>query len=481
MLLLTALIIIFIVFSAVISRKLNIPLIIISLLIGIIFGSDVTGIIYFDNALLAKEVANIALIFILFAGGYGTKSSHLKSVIKPTMLLATVGVLITANISGFIFYYISGWTFLNSLLLGAIISSTDAAAIFSILRSRSINQNVTMITEIESAANDPMAIVFTTFVIQLIVGSNFSTSYSVLLFTWQLFGGVGFGILTGFIGTFLFNKLRDIDVGYFYLFLIGIILLSFGLADFCKASGMLSAFFAGTVMGNRKLPYNNGISSFTEILSFIGNVCLFVLLGLLVFPKDFSNIWHLGVILFLIITFIARPVAMFLCTFFTKLSLKDKTFLCWSGIRGAVPIVLATYPAAAGIDNDHQIFNIIFFAVTLSVIFQGTTIGKLADLLNLSVKSRAKSTKSMELVTVHETNYELIEIFIDNDIYEGECKVSDLSLPVGTTITMINRNNTVLAPSGETVIYPGDILSVLIEKKKIKKGIDEILRMFLKK
>lgn len=481
MLLLTALIIIFIVFSAVISRKLNIPLIIISLLIGIIFGSDVTGIIYFDNALFAKEVANIALIFILFAGGFGTKSSNLKSVIKPTMLLATIGVLITANISGLVFYLFSGWSFIHSLLLGAIISSTDAAAVFSILRSRSINKNVTMITEIESAANDPMAIVFTTFVIQFIVGSHFNTVSSILLFSWQLVGGVGFGILTGFIGTFLFNKLRDIDVGYFYLFLIGIILLSFGLADICEASGMLSAFFAGTVMGNKKLPYKSGISSFTEILSFIANVGLFVLLGLLVFPRNFSQIWFLGVMLFLIITFIARPIAVLLCTFFTKLSLKDKTFLSWSGIRGAVPIVLATYPAAAGIDNEHQIFNIVFFAVTLSVVFQGTTIGKLAELLDLSVKSRTKPTQTMELVTRHETNYELIEIFIDDEIYEGECKISNLSLPVGTTITMINRNNSVLAPSGGTFIYPGDILSVLIEKKKIKKATNEILRMFLKK
>ncbi|HOJ64283.1 MAG TPA: potassium/proton antiporter [Spirochaetota bacterium] len=481
MLLLVAMIIIFIVFSAVISKKLNIPLIIISLTIGIIFGSDVTGIIYFDNAQLAKELANIALIFVLFAGGFGTKYSNLKPVIKPTMILATIGVLLTASIAAVIFCFLSGWTFIKSLLLCAIISSTDAAAVFSILRSRSINKNVTSIIEIESAANDPMAIISTTFIIQFILGSQLNTFLSLALFIWQLIGGIGFGIIIGFIGTFIFNKIKDIDVGYFYLFLIGLILLSFGLTDLCKASGMLAAFFTGLIMGNKKLPYKNGIASFTEILSFIANVGLFVLLGLLVFPKNFSKIWVLGIILFLIITLIARPITILICTFLTKLSFKEKIFLSWSGIRGAVPIVLATYPAAAGIDNEHQIFNIVFFAVTLSIILQGTTIGKLADLFKLSVKSRNRAKQTMELVTIHDTNYELIEIIIDDEIYQGECKISDLSLPIGTTITMINRNNSVIAPSGQTLIIPGDILSVLVDKNKINECTNEILRMFLKK
>ncbi|MCX7883033.1 MAG: cation:proton antiporter [Brevinematales bacterium] len=255
-------------------------------------------------------------MFVLFAGGFGTKYSHVKPVIKPTMILATLGVLLTANIAAIVFCFLSGWTFIKSLLLCAIISSTDAAAVFSILRSRSINGNVTSISEIESAANDPMAIISTTFIIQCILGSQLNAFASLSLFIWQLIGGVGFGIIIGFIGAIIFNKIKDIDVGYFYLFLIGLILLSFGLADLCRASGMLAVFFTGLIMGNKKLPYKNGIASFTEILSFIANVGLFVLLGLLVFPKNFSKIWNLGVILFLIITFIARPITVLVCTLF---------------------------------------------------------------------------------------------------------------------------------------------------------------------
>ncbi|HPO50386.1 MAG TPA: cation:proton antiporter, partial [Spirochaetota bacterium] len=276
MILIIAMILLFIVFTATISRKLNIPLIIIALIVGIIFGSDITGLIYFDNAQLSQKIANIALIFILFSGGFGAKTTDLLPVIKPTMLLATLGVLLTAGISSIIFSLLSGWTFIKSFLLCAIISSTDAAAVFSILRTKSINKNVSSMAEIESAANDPMAIIMTTFIIQIILGASLKTELIIGLFIWQLTGGILIGIIMGFVGVFIFGKIKDNDVGYFYIFLIGIILLSYGLADICKASGMLSVFFAGYIMGNRKLPYKSGISSFTEILSFISNVGLFV-------------------------------------------------------------------------------------------------------------------------------------------------------------------------------------------------------------
>lgn len=454
------------------------PLIIIALAIGIIFGSDVTGFIYFDNSVLAKELANIALMFILFAGGFDTKKENFKLVVKPSMLLATLGVLLTANITAIIYSYLTGWSFLKSALLCAIISSTDAAAVFSILKTRSINKNIASITEIESAANDPMAIVSTTFILQFTLSSNINTYTSLFVFIWQLLGGVLLGFAIGYLGVYLFNKIKEIDIGYYYLLLISLVLLSYGITDFAKASGMLAVFFTGFVIGNKKIPYKNGVSLFSNTLSFISNVGLFVLLGLLVFPKQFSKIWILGIALFLIITFIGRPLAVFICMSFVKLNFKEKIFLSWSGIRGAVPIVLATYPAAAGIDPNHEIFNIVFFAVTLSIIFQGTTIGKLSDILKLSSKGKTKPKQTMELVTVHETNYELIEVFIDNDIYIGECKISDLILPTGTTITMITRNNSIIAPTGKTIIKPGDVLSVLVDCNNIEEVTNAVIEKF---
>ncbi len=478
MLLTISIILLFMVMVARLSSSLNVPLIIIALAIGIIFGSDVTGIIYFDDALLTRNIANFALIFILFAGGFGTKSHNFRPVVVPTMLLATAGVLITAGITAMVFTIITGWPLLKSMLLSAIISSTDAAAVFSILRTRSINKNISSITEIESAANDPMAIISATFILQLTLGNGLETTASVVHFAWQLTGGIIIGVISGKLGVFFFDRIRNIDIGYYYVLLIGIILFSFSFADICGASGMLSAFFAGYVLGNKKIPFKNGVSSFTETLSFFANVGLFILLGLLVFPTHFSEIWLAGIAIFLILTLAGRPVAILICTMFTGLSLREKIFLSWSGLRGAVPIVLATYPAAAGLDNGHEIFNIVFFAVTLSIIIQGTTIGKLADILKLSTKLRTRPKQTMELVTIHDTDYELVEIHIDSDIYEGESKISEMGLPAGVTITMVNRNNVIIAPRGSTAIYPGDILSVLVVREKIERITMQILACF---
>ena len=479
--LIIGIILVFIVFIAAFFKRWNIPLIVIALGIGIFFGSDVTGLIYFDNATLTKKITDIALMFVLFAGGFETKKEDLKIVMKPALILATVGVLVTALVGALIFTFIFKWDFITSLLLCSIISSTDASAAFSILRSRSIDTMATSITKVESATNDPMAIILTTFVLQLKLGAQFNTSSSILIFLWSLVGGIGFGCLIGYLGKFLFNKLKDLDAGYYHLFLLGLIFLSFGLAQLCKASGMMAVFFSGFILGNTKLPYNTRIASFTDTLSFIANVGIYVLLGLLVFPSKFPDIWLYGVILFLIITFIARPVTVFLATYFSKLSIKENIFLSWSGIRGTVPIILATYPIVAGIDPQHQIFNIVFIAVILSILFQGTTIGKLADILKLNNKKKIDVKHLMELVTLHNIDYELIEIFIDDEIYEGGCKISDLNLPLNTTITMINRNNEIIAPSGQTTILPGDVLFVLVEKNNIEKTTNQVFSKFFEK
>lgn len=478
MFLLSGVLCLFVVLFAALSRHLNVPLIIIALLIGILFGSDVTGLIYFDNALLAQQVANVALVFVLFAGGYGTKRSDLQPILKPTMLLATLGVLVTAGATALLFGWISGWAFQSALLLAAIISSTDAAAVFSILRNRKIDSPVAAMTEIESAANDPMAIVSTTFVIQLVTSGSMNTNQTLLQFFWQLGGGILFGFAIGHAGVFLFRKIRELEVGYFYIFLLGVILVAFGLADLARASGMLSAFFAGYVFGNSPLPYKKGISSFSGTLSFLSNVVLFILLGLLVFPRQFAEVWHLGVILFLIVTFVARPISVWLFTLGTGLQWREKVFLGWSGIRGAVPIVLATYPAAAGLDPEHKIFNIVFFAVALSIVLQGTTIGWLADFFKLSAPIRGKARQAMELVSVHETNYELVEIAIDAEVYAGGCRIADLALGSGVTITMVSRGDQLIAPAGDTVLLPGDTISLLVENHRAEEQSLRILHKF---
>jgi cell volume regulation protein A len=457
----------------------NIPLILIALAIGIIFGSDVTGIIYFDNAELTKQITDIALMFILFAGGYETKTKDLKNILKPALLLSSIGVLLTGVICALLFSLIFKWDFLHSLLLSAIISSTDASAIFSILRGGNIDKQTTSLIKLESATNDPMAIIFTTFLIQLFQGFNFTFS-TILIFLWLFIGGIAIGILIGVLSKIIIKKIKDLDAGYYHLLIIGIIFFSFGIAELCNANGLMAVFFTGLILGNTKLPYNNRIASFTDTLSFITNVVIYVLLGLLAFPSKFPEIYLYGIGLFLILTLVARPVTVFLLTAFTKLSIQKKTFISWSGIRGTVPIVLATYPLIAGLDPNHQMFNIIFIAVILSIVVQGPSLNKIANVLKLASKKRKNVLNSMELVTVHDTDVDLIEIFIDDELYRGECRIADLNLPPNSAITMINRNNDVIVPSGQTVIKPGDILYLLIEKDNIDMAIDEILNNFEK-
>jgi cell volume regulation protein A len=478
MYLLAAFILISVVLMAHIVSRWNVPLIIIALGMGIFFGSDVTGLVYFDNAILTQKLANAALIFILFAGGFETHRDNIKSVFGASMSLATLGVIITGVITAVILWKPLHLDFTHALLISAIISSTDAAATFSILRSRAINRRLSSIVEIESAANDPMAIISTTFIVNLLIAGIQSPFNTLTNFVWQLLGGIGIGLLIGFIGCSLFFKIKDIDRGYFYILMVGVILLAFGFADALKASGMLSAFFAGYVMGNKKFPYKRDLSTFVEALSSVANVSVFILLGLLVFPREFTSIWLPGLILFLVLTFIGRPVAVLCCTAFGGFTWKDRVFMSWSGIRGAVPIILATYPLAAGIEGSHQIFNIIFFAVVLSVIFQGSTICKLADVLKLTAKTKPKRLQSMELVTTSESNLELVEILIDEELYTGRIAIALLDLPSDTTITMVNRKETILAPRGSTVILPGDVLFVLAQSNQIERVKKAILANF---
>jgi len=244
--------------------------------------------------------------------------------------------------------------------------------------------------------------------------------------------------------------------------LVGLILMSFGSAELVHASGMLAAFFAGFVLGNAKIPFRQGLETFLDALSTIANIGLFVLLGLLVFPKEFGTIWIPGVVLFLILTFVARPLAVWVSTLVGGFGWKDRVFLSWAGVRGAVPIVLATYPAAAGIEGGKDIFNLVFFAVVLSVLIQGTTIGKVADWLGLSLKARTKPRQAMELVTFNDSELELTELVVEGPPGR-RVRVSELGLPKGTTITMVNRKELIIAPRGSTEIEPGDVLYVLLK------------------
>jgi len=483
MILIAAVILLAIIFFASLASRWRVPLVVVSLFVGMLFGSDGLKVGNFDSYSLAQQIANSALVFVLFIGGFGTKMDKLKSVLGPAMTLATLGVAVTAAVTAFLLYWLLKVNWQTSMLIGCIIASTDAAAVFSILRSRSLDPKMSAAVEVESATNDPMAIILTTIAVGIASASSSSHEIGlslgiILNLVWQVVGGVGIGLMVGFAACWLSRFVTDLDKGYFYIYIIAIIMLSFGAADAAKASGILSAFFAGFVLGNTNIPYKSTSTTLLDALSTIGNVVIFVLLGLLVSPKEFSGVFKDGILLFLILALVARPVAVFLCTFWARYSFKEMLFLNWGGLRGAVPIVLATYPAAVGIRDSNFIFNIVFFAVLLSMLIQGFTITKLADRLKLAVKARSRPKQVMELVALHNSGMELVEIDVDDEIYTGEALVSSLRLPRGTTITMLNRDDKIQAPTGQTEIKAGDILYVLVKTEEKDNAMEEILRHF---
>lgn len=467
-----------IVLAAVWLERWSVPIILIALGMGIIFGSDVLNVWHFDDTLIANQVANVALVFILLHGGFMTKRADFRSVALPAGGMATWGVIITSAVLFSFLHWGLGWSFTHALLPAVIISSTDAAAIFSILKNQSLPQKLKSTIEIESAANDPMAIMLTTVAVaSLASGAEFGL-HSVGWLLWQFSIAPVVGYLTGRFAVFLYNRLVPEDRGYYYLLFLATGLLTYGLTDLVRGSGMLAVFTTGFVMGNRQFVHKQGVLNFSEAVSTIANIGMFVMLGLLVFPHQWSEIWWQGILLFLVLTFVARPIATFLGTAGMKLGWKHRLFMSWAGLRGAVPIVLATYPAAAGIKGGDDIFNLVFFAVMLSILVQGSTLGLLARMLKLSLPARPKPLVSLELITMAHSDYELVAVEIPCDVPEKGPRIRDLMLPEGAVITLITRGREIVLPKGNTRLQAWDEVSVLAHAPDVGLVRDALLTAF---
>ena len=450
-----------VVLAAVWLERWSVPVILIALGAGILFGSDVLNFWHFGDMGLANEVANLALIFVLLQGGLVTEIRTLRTVSLSAGGLATWGVVLTASILFGLLHWGLRWDLEAALLLSVIISSTDAAATFSILRRQPLSPKLAANIEVESAANDPMAILLTTVIVASVAsGADFGPS-SVALLLWQFTVAPVVGFLTGRGTVALYNRLVPEDRGYYYLLFLSTGLLTYGLADLVRGSGMLAVFTAGLVIGNRPFVHKQGVRNFSEALSTISNIGLFVMLGLLVFPRQWADVWLQGTFLFLALTFVARPAAVFLGTAFMKLGWRNRVFISWAGLRGAVPIVLATYPAAAGIEGSNEIFNLVFFAVLLSVLVQGSTLGALARWLKLAQPARPKPLVSLELNTLAHTDYDLVVVDLPEPKTRTGPRIRDLDLPEGAVIAMISRDRKIILPKGNTHLQGGDQITIL--------------------
>lgn len=439
----------------------SVPVILIALGAGILFGSDVLALWYFSDGVLANQVANIALVFILFQGGFSTRREDFKSVALVSGGLATWGVILTALATFLFLWGVLRWPVEKATLLAVIISSTDAAATFSILRRQSLPSRLSSALEIESAANDPMAILLTLAAIEALTGGSARWYVVVLMFIWKFTAGIGLGWLLGHAAVWTFNRLKPMDRGHYYVLSLGVVLLIYGIGELIQSSAMLAVFIAGFIMGNRPFIHKQGVANFTSSLATIADTSMFVLMGLLVFPRQWANLWFDGLVLFLVLTFVSRPVAVWLGTVGMRLGFKNRVFMAWAGLRGAVPIILATYPMAAGMAIGEEVFNLIFFAVILSVAIQGSTLGVVAKWLKLATVSRPKPPYSLELITMAKSDMDLIVVDMPGPQGAPGPRIADLKLPPGSVITLITRGNEVVVPKGSTRLQGWDQITVL--------------------
>jgi cell volume regulation protein A len=460
------LLLIAIVLAAVWLERWSVPVILIALGAGILFGSDFLGLWHFDNMVLINRVANFALVFILFHGGFSTKRAHFDAVALPAGGLATWGVILTALASFGVLHGILRWPLDKALVLAAIISSTDAAAIFSILRRHSLPPKLSSTIEIESAANDPMAILLTVAVIDGITSGRTAWQTTMLVFIWKFASAPFFGWACARLSLWLFNRLQPQDRGHYYVLSFGIILLTYGVAEMLKMSGMLAVFVAGYVMGNHPFVHKQGVANFSSAISTVANVGMFALMGLQVFPREWnSTVWLHGFLLFLAITLVARPLAVWLGTVGMRLSARCKWFISWAGLRGSVPIILATYPAAAGLGIGQEVFNLVFFAVLLSIAIQGSSLGWVARLLKLTAPARPMPLFNLDLITMAQSDFDLLEIDLPDPRGAVGPAIAELRLPAGSVIILITRGPDLVVPKGSTRLHGWDRVTVLAHAK----------------
>jgi cell volume regulation protein A len=443
------------------SGRFGVPALVLFLAIGMLAGSDGPGGIAFDSAYIAQGVGVVALLFILYAGGLDTNWARIRPVLAPGLVLANVGVIVSAAILGLFGVFVLGFSPVEGLLLGAIVSSTDAAAVFSILRMQNIQLRGRLepLIELESGTNDPVAVLLTAGLTTLLVSPDSAWWSPIPTFFVQMgIGAVG-GYLAGRAMVVAINRIRLSQEGLYSVLSVALVLFAFGVITLLQGNGFLAVYVAGLVVGNSRVVHKGTIVRFHDGISWLMQITMFLTLGLLVFPSQLPEVALAGLATALFLTFVARPLSVVLTLFWARLSVREMAVVSWAGLRGAVPIVLATFPLLAGVEKAPQIFNIIFFVVVVSVLLQGTTLGALARRLGLNPE-RPELVDDAHAAEPH-LHAELIAVTVPAGAACSHKPVFDLGLPPGVLVVQIHRGAEVLVPSGATVLQPGDHLMIL--------------------
>lgn len=460
------------------SYKFGVPTLLLFLAIGMFAGSDGIGGIQFDNPQIAQFIGIVSLNFILFSGGLDTNWTSVKPILKEGLVLSTFGVLLTALTLGTFVYYVTDFTIYESMLLGSIVSSTDAAAVFSILRSKNLalKTNLRPTLELESGSNDPMAYVLTIAFLTLVINQDQSLASIVPLFLQQMILGGIAGFAFGKLSKFIINKIKLDFEGLYPVLVIALMFITFSTTDFFGGNGFLAIYICAVYLGNQDLIHKKTILKMYDGLAWLMQIVLFLTLGLLVFPSQVFPYMGVGLLISLFLIIVARPVSVFLSLVFFKMKLRRRFYISWVGLRGAVPIVFATYPLLAGIDKANMIFNIVFFISVTSVLIQGTTLSIVAKWLRVALPEKAKKITELDQLVLDLPKSSLQEFEILPDFQATGKRIVDLNFPKSAFIIMIKRNGEFIRPGGSTILETKDVLMVLADNQEDFEKVDDCIQ-----
>ncbi len=444
------------VLSSKLLYKYGIPTLLIFLTLGMLLGSDGIGGIYFDNSILTQQISTIGLVFIMFYGGFGFNWKVAKPVAIQSILLSTLGVALTALLVGIFSYYILDISFIEAMLLGSIVSSTDAASVFSILRSKKLNlkDGLASMLEMESGSNDPMAYMLTIVMISILTNNN-QQSIPILLFK-QIVFGLAMGFIIASISVSILRTIKfEID-GLYPIFIISIVFLGYSISEYIGGNGFLAVYIIGIVIGNNKIPHKKSMVHFFDGISWLMQIVLFFTLGLLVFPSQLPSVFISGLLIAIFMVIVARPIAVMSILSCFKTPLKHQLFVSWVGLRGAASIVFATYTMTNKLHVADEIFNTVFFISLFSVIIQGTLIPKVAKKLDL-VEEEASVYKTFSDFQ-DEVHTQLVEFYVNINCPWANNTIMEASIPDEILVVMIKREEEIIIPNGSTDIKSGDTL-----------------------
>lgn len=453
--------------------RFGVPALLLFLVVGMLFGSDGLGL-QFHNAKEAQFIGMVALSVILFSGGMDTKFSEIKPILIPGIVLSTVGVLLTAIFTGLFIWWISGMSWSNiylplttSLLLASAMSSTDSASVFAILRSQKMNlkNNLRPMLELESGSNDPMAYMLTIVLIQFIQSGGMGITGIFGSFIMQFVVGAVAGYLLGKLAILMLNRLNIDNQALYPILLLSFIFFTFSITDLLNGNGYLAVYIAGIMVGNNKIMYRKEIYTFMDGLTWLFQIIMFLCLGLLVNPHELLDIALVATLIGVFMILVGRPLSIFLCLlpFCKKITHRSRLFISWVGLRGAVPIIFATYPVVAQVPGADVMFNIVFFITIVSLIVQGTTVSSTARLLKLSTPLE-KTGNEFGVELPEEIDTDLRDMTVTTEMLEEGDTLKDITLPNGALVMIVKRGTEFLIPNGSLKLRLGDKLLLISEK-----------------